>query len=117
MLADAVGLLSHVCLAVQFGHLGVVGDFQTVDRPYGDAEKTAARKVCQHLLAMDSANPGLEGTSRPYDAAKLQEAHKEVLSEDFVFDESQTVGQLLTDSGLQLGGFVRVNLGGENSAH
>ena len=106
-----------MCLFMQFGHIGVITDLQmtSADSSYDEKAKVASRHVCQHLLSMDSPNAGLDLVARPYDLEKLQEVHKATFAEGSILDESRNLGQVLADGGLQMGGFLRVQLGDDTT--
>ncbi|XP_065176800.1 elongation factor Ts, mitochondrial-like [Sycon ciliatum] len=96
----------------QFGHICTIADLESApaDKAFGDEERKLGRQLCQHLLSMNSENPGLENVTRPYNMEKVLEAHKQTLADSFVLDESLTVQELLQNNGLALGGFVRFQL-------
>ncbi|KAL1124014.1 hypothetical protein AAG570_001784 [Ranatra chinensis] len=67
-----------------------------------------AKQICQHIVGMNPVKIGVSGTDEP---VENKDEETVMLHQDFLLDPSVTVGQLLTDMGIEIVDFVRFECG------
>jgi len=67
-----------------------------------------SRQLCQHVVGMNPSKVGVVGEDEPNEN---NEDETVMIHQDFLLDPSITIGELLSDTGIQINSFVRLECG------